>query len=141
MGIQEVIHSNDTTTASTAGGNVTAALNATTTSTTTTKQKLPDVYNLQKIRASLPKQVFEKSFFLSTAYLFKDLLLWGLTIYLYQQLQQTSWYVNSATTLMKIAFCLVYWNVAGFWMWCLFVVGKLLIVIICLFVCLLTCCC
>lgn len=83
----------------------------------------PAELNLNELRKAIPASCFEKSLPKSLFYMFFDYGMWFGSLFLFSSL------VNSATwatmpLLLKALACLVYWNVAGFFMWCIFVVGH-----------------
>ena len=75
----------------------------------TNENKLP---TLSEIKNHIPKECFEKSLLKSLFYMIRDLRLLSTSIYTYD------WLSSSLLGL------LIYWNVYGFLMWCLFVVGH-----------------
>jgi omega-3 fatty acid desaturase (delta-15 desaturase) len=78
---------------------------------------------LSAIRKALPTKVFEKSLIKSMYYMAFDLAMWGGSFYLIWTLcHSASW--SEMSTIQKAAASVAYWNVAGFFMWCIFVVGH-----------------
>jgi omega-3 fatty acid desaturase (delta-15 desaturase) len=78
---------------------------------------------LNSIRKSLPDHVFEKSLLKSVGHLIFDAFMWlGSLSVLYALINSNLW-AQMPFWLQAVA-SLVYWNIAGFFMWCLFVVGH-----------------
>lgn len=76
------------------------------------EKKLP---SLGEIRKAIPKECFEKSLPMSLYYMFRDI---GIMTFLYTLFYP---YVEEK---YGLAGKVVYWNLQGFFMWCLFVVGH-----------------
>lgn len=86
-------------------------------------QKEEDPLQLQKIFKALPAEVLEKNLFKSVAHMLFDFSVWGGSILAIKALVSSSAWVG-LPLLAKAAASLAYWNVAGFFMWCIFVVGH-----------------
>lgn len=67
---------------------------------------------LQSMLDAIPKRCFQKKPLLGTLYIVRDFLLWFASYVLFE---------NSSKNLME---CILYWNLSGFIMWCLFVDGH-----------------
>ena len=79
--------------------------------------------NLANIRKSIPEAAFKKSLLKSFYYFSKDLSLWLASVVLIHTLVNSSLWESLPFWQQAVA-TLVYWNVAGFFMWCLFVIGH-----------------
>ena len=86
------------------------------------KQKA-NLMNLANIRKSIPEAAFKKSLTKSMYYLLKDAGLWLSTVLLMYTLVNSSLW-SSLSYWQQSLVAIVYWNIAGFFMWCLFVVGH-----------------
>ncbi|CAM9439214.1 unnamed protein product, partial [Ectocarpus fasciculatus] len=78
---------------------------------------------LPKIRAALPPSVFVKSLTKSMFYLFFDFFIILSALALMMTVVNTEFW-HAQSMLVKGVITAVYWNVSGFFMWCLFVVGH-----------------
>jgi omega-3 fatty acid desaturase (delta-15 desaturase) len=78
---------------------------------------------MNKIMKSMPTKVFEKSLLKSSAYMAFDLLMWGVTTILMNQFVKSSVWMK-LPILLKAVSGVVYWNLSGFFMWCIFVIGH-----------------
>ena len=79
--------------------------------------------NLSKIRESIPKEAFVKSAFWSMFYMVRDFSLWIGVTYLIWQFNHSAEY-ETYPKWVHYAATAVFWNLAGFFMWCIFVVGH-----------------
>jgi len=79
--------------------------------------------NLANIRKAIPETAFKKSLIKSSYFMVKDLSLWLTSVVLIHTLVNSSLWESLSFWQQAIA-TLVYWNVAGFFMWCLFVIGH-----------------
>ncbi len=85
--------------------------------------KKASALQLNALRNAMPPEVFEKSLTKSMAYLVFDYAMWGTSLALIWSLVHSiQWSVMPMW--QKGIATFVYWNVAGFFMWCLFVVGH-----------------
>jgi hypothetical protein len=78
---------------------------------------------LNSIMKAIPQKAFEKSLFKSLAYMFFDYAMWGGSFLAMLTLVHSPVWAAMALW-QKVAASAVYWNVAGFFMWCIFVVGH-----------------
>lgn len=86
-------------------------------------KKCDAILQLDKLRASIPKEAFVKSLSLSSFYMIFDYSMWvgsllGI-LYLHEKgifATLPDWQQYAAT--------LAFWNISGFFMWCIFVVGH-----------------
>ena len=88
-----------------------------------TEQLKDKALQLNDLRAALPEEVFVKDLSKSMYYFFFDFAMW------FSAMAVMYWLVTcDAWTSMpfwgKAIASFVYWNIAGFFMWCLFVVGH-----------------
>lgn len=87
------------------------------------KETTNPALSLSKIRKAVPPKAFEKSLGWSLFYLAFDYAVWiGASYAMYQFV--TSPEYDSYSPLVRHGVTAVYWNVCGFMMWCLFVVGH-----------------
>ena len=80
------------------------------------EEKSDDPLALNKILKAMPAEVFEKSLPKSLAYMAFDFSMWGSSLLLMKALVQSSLWVT-LPLIAKIGASLLYWNVAGFFMW------------------------
>jgi omega-3 fatty acid desaturase (delta-15 desaturase) len=78
---------------------------------------------LPKIRAALPKEVFQKSLAKSMFYLIYDFFMVLGSLGVMMAVVQSEFWAGQ-TMVVKGLITLAYWNFSGFFMWCLFVVGH-----------------
>ena len=78
---------------------------------------------LNDLRKALPAEVFNKSLPTSLFYLVFDLSFCFSALYVMHTLANSSMW-EDLSIVIKVAAWLIYWNVTGFFMWCLFVVGH-----------------
>ena len=79
--------------------------------------------SLSDMRKAIPEEAFEKSLPKSLFYMFFDYAMWGGAAFAMKQLVNSSLWATLPFVL-KAAASVLYWNVAGFFMWCIFVVGH-----------------
>lgn len=78
---------------------------------------------LNNLKKAIPEAAFEKSILKSTLYMIFDFLMWGGALGLMWTLCHSSiWQTFSFW--QQAAATLIYWNVTGFFMWCIFVIGH-----------------
>ena len=78
---------------------------------------------LNKILKAMPAEVFEKSLPKSLFYMFFDYAMWGAaTLAMATLVKSAAW--TTLPFIAKAAATFTFWNVAGFFMWCIFVVGH-----------------
>lgn len=78
---------------------------------------------LNELRKVIPKAAFEKSLFWSMYYMFFDYTIWlGSTYAIYTLNNSVLW--QSMPFWQQAVATIVYWAIAGFFMWCIFVVGH-----------------
>ena len=79
--------------------------------------------NLASIRKSIPEEAFKKSAFISAQYMIRDYICWiGSGSVIYYLCQTGIW--ETMPFWQQALATLVFWNVAGFFMWCVFMVGH-----------------
>eukprot|EP01032_Pedospumella_encystans_P038710 gene38710-43873_t len=79
--------------------------------------------NLASIRKAIPEEAFVKSAAKSFQYMFRDYACWIASTYaLYSLSNSSAW--ASMPFWQKAVASLVFWNISGFFMWCMFVVGH-----------------
>lgn len=79
--------------------------------------------NLTKIREFIPKEAFEKSIIKSTGYMIWDYACWlGVTFFVYQLRHSSTW--ETIPFWQQTAINILFFNIAGFFMWCMFVIGH-----------------
>mmetsp|Transcript_28258 Transcript_28258/g.48445 ORF Transcript_28258/g.48445 Transcript_28258/m.48445 type:complete len:376 (-) Transcript_28258:263-1390(-) len=79
--------------------------------------------NLASIRKAIPEEAFVKSAAKSFQYMFRDYACWIASTYaLYSLSNSFAW--ASMPFWQKAVASLVFWNISGFFMWCMFVVGH-----------------
>jgi omega-3 fatty acid desaturase (delta-15 desaturase) len=87
------------------------------------RAKVDEMITLDALRNSIPKEVFQKDLFKSLYYLFFDYAVWIGSFYaMYTFTNSPYW--EPLPFWAKAVASLLYWNIAGFYMWCLFVVGH-----------------
>lgn len=78
---------------------------------------------LDSLRKAIPAEAFEKSLVRSLSYMFLDYAMWGASVYAIYTLRNSPMWEGMATWQQWLA-TLVFWNVSGLIMWCIFVVGH-----------------
>jgi hypothetical protein len=87
---------------------------------TTAKPTKDTALTLTSLRKALPEDVFVKSLVLSLYYLLFDAAMWAGSLYVALLVTKSdSW--KSLELWQQTLFSFLYWNFAGFFMWCLFV--------------------
>lgn len=79
--------------------------------------------SLSEIRKAIPSKAFEKNLMKSSFYMAFDFTLLVLTYYAFFSLVESS-YWQLMPTFVKICITIIYWNLAGLFMWCQFVIGH-----------------
>jgi len=79
--------------------------------------------NLNSIRKAIPSKAFEKSFIKSLSYMIFDYIMWGSCVMLMLTLSKSEIY-NNMHIVLQLACNILYFNVAGFFMWCIFMIGH-----------------
>lgn len=88
------------------------------------QQLLPsEPMQLAEIRASIPSEAFERSLPKSLFYMFFDYAMWGSAFLAFFALTKSALW-GTLPLALKAAATFLYSNVAGFFMWCIFVVGH-----------------
>lgn len=78
---------------------------------------------LNQIMKAMPEKIFQKSLPKAIMYMLFDYAMWGGSMFAMWKLKTSPLWATMAMW-QKAASSLVYWNVAGFFMWCIFVVGH-----------------
>lgn len=78
---------------------------------------------LNDLRKAIPATAFEKSLFKSVYYMLFDYTMWLGSLYAIYMLNMSSVW-QSMPFWQKAVTTVIYWSVAGFFMWCIFVVGH-----------------
>lgn len=78
---------------------------------------------LKLLEKAIPKEAFQKSLFWSLFYMVFDYAMWFGSLYAIYQFNTSADY-DSYSEYAKWAATLVYWNVSGFFMWGIFVIGH-----------------
>lgn len=79
--------------------------------------------NLSNLRAAIPKEAFEKSLVKSFSFMFFDYAMCAISFYAFWCLTHSPIW-ETLPTWAQLVFCFTHWAIAGFFMWCLFVVGH-----------------
>lgn len=89
----------------------------------TEDKALTSVMQLHNMKKAIPEEAFNKNIFKSLFYMFFDYGCWlGATALIYTLCNSPTW--DMMQTWQQIVATLVFWNVAGFFMWGVFVVGH-----------------
>lgn len=83
----------------------------------------PHKFGLADIRKAIPEKAFEKNVWKSLFYMLFDYSMWGGSFVAIHALVNSSLW-STLPFWAQAAASLLYWNVAGFFMWCIFVVGH-----------------
>jgi omega-3 fatty acid desaturase (delta-15 desaturase) len=78
---------------------------------------------LDSIRKAIPAEAFQKSPLKGTYYMLKDYAMWGMSIYAIYGLTNSSIWATMPQY-QQILASILYFNVAGFLMWCMFITGH-----------------
>lgn len=89
------------------------------TKTIKSNNQVPDI-QLAHLRKALPDDVFVKSLLISCYYLLFDAAMWIGSLYIALLFTQSE-YWKTLGFWPQALFSFLYWNFAGFFMWCLFV--------------------
>lgn len=91
--------------------------------TTVDDKALRSVLQLNSLKKAIPDEAFVKNVFRSSFYLFFDYFMWfGATFLIYKLNNSPLW--ETLPFWQQTAATLVFWNIAGFFMWGIFVVGH-----------------
>jgi omega-3 fatty acid desaturase (delta-15 desaturase) len=82
-----------------------------------------NLLQLANLRKAIPLKAFKKSLFWSSFYLFFDYSVWLGSLYAIIQLNKSDLWAQMPFW-QQCAATVVYWNICGFYMWCIFVVGH-----------------
>lgn len=85
--------------------------------------KISKVLELGNLRKAIPVIAFEKSLMKSCYYLVFDYTCWFASLLCMIYLSKSGFW-DSLSQWQQVLASLAYWNVSGFFMWCLFVVGH-----------------
>ncbi len=87
------------------------------------REKTVNVLQLANLKKAIPKEAFEKSLLKSVYYMFFDYAMWFGSVYaMYTLCNSSMW--STMPLWQKAVASVVFWNFAGFFMWCMFVVGH-----------------
>ena len=79
--------------------------------------------NLASIRKAIPEEAFKKSAFISSLYMFRDYACWGGSVYGMYKLTSSALWEQMPFWQQAVA-TVVFWNIAGLFMWCMFMIGH-----------------
>lgn len=82
-----------------------------------------DSIQLAELRKCIPESAFQKSAVKSMMYMVFDYLMWFGTVFAMVKLCSNPMW-NNFSTWQQGLITLVYWNLAGFFMWCIFIIGH-----------------
>eukprot|EP01038_Epipyxis_sp_PR26KG_P015855 gene15855-21484_t len=88
-----------------------------------TASSAADALQLNNIIKALPEKVFQKSLLKSVFYMIFDYAMWGGSFLAIFSLVNSPFWGQMAFWQQALA-SLTYWNISGFFMWCIFVVGH-----------------
>ncbi len=78
---------------------------------------------LISLKNAIPKEAFKKSLVKSTYYMIFDYMVWFGTVgAMYKLTQSTTW--SGLPFWQQAIATIIFWNIAGFYMWCLFMIGH-----------------
>lgn len=86
-------------------------------------KKANNVLQLNSLRKAIPEEAFKKSAVTSSFYMFFDYFMWGSALFAIISLKNSAIWSNMTFWQQAVA-SVVFWNIAGFFMWCIFVVGH-----------------
>ena len=90
---------------------------------TSVSSKAPVSLQLADLRKCIPEKAFEKSIVRSVWYMIFDYAIWFGACYAMMKFVETpTW--DGLEFWQRAIVTVAYWNVAGFFMWCIFVVGH-----------------
>eukprot|EP00599_Poterioochromonas_sp_BG-1_P009166 CAMPEP_0173142474 /NCGR_PEP_ID=MMETSP1105-20130129/6105_1 /TAXON_ID=2985 /ORGANISM="Ochromonas sp., Strain BG-1" /LENGTH=388 /DNA_ID=CAMNT_0014055863 /DNA_START=50 /DNA_END=1216 /DNA_ORIENTATION=+ len=89
----------------------------------TIAQSVKPKFTLNELRKAIPEEAFQKSLPKSLFYMAFDYSMWGLAFAAIRALKESEIWTTLPFAAQAGA-SLLYWNVAGFFMWCIFVVGH-----------------
>ena len=92
-------------------------------SSTTEGKKAANALQLNNLKKAIPEDAFQKSILKAFFYMFLDYSIWGASVYLIYTLRNSSIWESMPFWQQSIA-TLVYWNIAGFFMWTIFIIGH-----------------
>lgn len=79
--------------------------------------------NLASIRKAIPEAAFQKSLVTSSLYMVRDFAMWGASIYsMYLFTHSQMW--NTMPYWQQSIANVIFWNITGFIMWCVFMIGH-----------------
>jgi hypothetical protein len=78
---------------------------------------------LNSIRKSIPEEAFKKSAVKATYYMLVDYAMWGASIFAIYSLTSSNVWATMPQYQQTLA-SIIYFNVAGFLMWCIFITGH-----------------
>jgi len=79
--------------------------------------------DLNNLRKSIPKECFEKNILRSSWYMVFDYAMWAASVFALISLKSSSLWETMPFWQQGLA-TVIYWQVSGFFMWCIFVVGH-----------------
>ena len=90
-------------------------------SSTADGKKAANALQLNNLKKAIPEKAFQKSIFKAFFYMFLDYSIWGGSVYLIHTLRNSSIWETMPFWQQAIA-SLIFWNVAGFFMWSIFII-------------------
>ena len=88
-----------------------------------TKKSTATALQLNNLRKAIPEEAFKKSVIKSSWHMVFDYAMWGGALYAIHTLRHAEVWATLPVW-QQWAATLAFWNVAGFFMWCIFVVGH-----------------
>lgn len=79
--------------------------------------------NLASIRKAIPEEAFKKSTFISSQYMIRDYACWAAAVFGIYKLSTSSLWTQMPFW-QQAAATVIFWNIAGFFMWCMFMIGH-----------------
>lgn len=80
--------------------------------------------NLASIRKAIPAEAFVKSFWKSLGYMLFDYAAWATAVYFMSLLRNSTVWHEHVPFWLQCFVTFVYWNIVGFFMWCIFMIGH-----------------